>query len=919
MSEMVLETRSKRSGTRPPPPPEVARAHGLPGRELLRALDSSPSGLTGTEAAARLARHGPNALPCGRPVSPAALFLRQFASPLIYVLLGASVVSLGLGHGSDAAFILAVLLLNAAIGGAQEHAAQRSAEALRALVVSRARVVRDGGDQEADAATLVPGDVVRLEGGFRVPADVRLLSAAGLEADESLLTGETLPVTKRAEPPVAEGAPVAERSTMLFAGALVSRGRAAGVVVATGLRTELGKIAAAVVGAKPPKPPLLVRMDGFSRRIAAVTGIVVAILGAVGFARGVPLGEIFLSAVALAVAAIPEGLPVALTVALAIGARRMARRNVIARRLAAVEALGSCTFVASDKTGTLTLNEITARVVLLPGERPWEVTGGGVDPSGGILAPPEDGSAALRLEGLCTAAVLCNDAFLGQRDGTWIQEGDAVDIAFLVLARKLGVSRTGAESVRPRVAEIPFEPERQFSATLHRGPGGAEAFVKGAVERVLPMCDRMAAAAGEVAVDAASLGSQAEALASRGYRVLAVAGGPVPLAPGDGFAQDALRGLAFLGLVGMIDPLRPEAAAAVRACREAGIGVAMVTGDHPVTALAIARDLGLADRPEEVVTGRALAAALAEGEPVVDGVVRGGHVFARADPTQKLEIVRSLRRLGHFVAVTGDGANDAPALRAAHIGVAMGRRGTDVARESAELVLTDDDFSSIAAGVEEGRVAYGNVRKVIFLLVSTGAAEVLLFLLSVSAGTPLPLLPVQLLWLNLVTNGIQDVALAFEPAEGGEMARPPRPPREPVFDRVMLSRTLLSATVMAVLAFAAFVAGLARGWEVERVRNGLLLMMVLFENVQAGNSRSESRPVLSLPPLRNPILLFGTLAALLLHVVAMYTPGISGVLRVAPAGALEWGVGIVGALVLAGAVDLEKLFRRARPRPGGIS
>jgi magnesium-transporting ATPase (P-type) len=338
----------------------------------------------------------------------------------------------------------------------------------------------------------------------------------------------------------------------------------------------------------------------------------------------------------------------------------------------------------------------------------------------------------------------------------------------------------------------------------------------------------------------------------------------------------------------------------------------MVTGDHPVTALAIARDLGLADRSDEVVSGARLDEAVRAGPGAVDGLVGGARVFARADPSQKLEIIHSLRRRGHFVAVTGDGANDAPALRAAHIGVAMGRRGTDVARESAELVLADDDFSSIVAGVEEGRVAYGNVRKVIFLLVSTGAAEIVLFLLAIAMATPLPLLPVQLLWLNLVTNGIQDVALAFEPAEGGEMARPPRPPREPIFDRVMLLRTAVSAVVIGCLAFAGFWGGLRIGWDVDRVRNGVLLMMVIFENVQAGNSRSETAPVLRLSPLRNPLLLFGTLAALGLHVVAMHLPGLSSVLRAAPASAFEWAAAIAGGLVLAGAVDVEKFIRARR-------
>jgi magnesium-transporting ATPase (P-type) len=885
-------------------------AHALPAATVLRLLGTPAGGLDSPDAAARLRRFGPNSLPCAGADGLAKVVLRQFRSPLVYVLLAACVASLAIGHRSDAAFILAVLLLNAAIGAVQEHAAQRSAQALRALVPARARVVRDGMDRELDGEALVPGDLVRIEGGVRVPADLRVVSAVGLEADESLLTGESLSVPKRDDPPVAQDAPVAERASMLFAGTLVSRGRAAGVVVATGARTEVGRIADAVVGSAPPRPPLLVRMDRFSRRIAAAVGAFAVVLGAITLARGTAPGEVFLSAVALAVSAIPEGLPVALTIALSIAARRMARRRVIARRLVAVEALGSCTFIATDKTGTLTVNELTVRAVQLPGEAPWEVTGAGIDPAGGVLAPPDVAGARRRVEALCAAAALCNDAWLGEREGAWTQHGDAVDVALLVLARKLGTSRPELEAARVRIAEVPFEPEFRFAATLHAGPGGREAFAKGAVERILPMCSRMAGAGGDEPLDAGALLREAEALAARGHRVLALAGGGLDVAP-DAFGADALRHLVFLGLVAMIDPLRPEAAASVQACRDAGIEVAMVTGDHPVTALAIARALGLARDAGEVVSGGELSRAAAEGEAALDALVRRARVFARADPGQKLEIVRALRRLGHFVAVTGDGANDAPALRAAHIGVAMGRRGTDVARESADLVLADDDFSSIVAGVEEGRVAYANVRKVIFLLVSTGAAEIVLFLLAVGTASPLPLLPVQLLWLNLVTNGIQDVALAFEPPEGGELSRPPRSPREPIFDHVMLVRTGVSAAVMGVLAFAAFRAALALGWPLDRVRTGVLLMMVLFENVQAGNSRSERQGVLRLAPLRNPLLLFGTLAALALHAVVMYVPAAAAVLHVGPAGAWEWAVAVAGGLVLAGAVDLEKAIRAA--------
>src|SRR3990170_2940257 len=801
--------------------------HARPAENVLADSGSRPQGLTRIEASARLVRHGRNALPRPKPPGVFKIFLRQFLSPLIYILLFAAAVSLFLGDWSDAGFIAAVLLINAVIGGVQEYGAEKSAEALRALVTSKALVIRDGEDFEVDAEERVPGDVVLVESGMKVPSDLRLLSSTGLEVDESLLTGESLPVGKKPDRVLDVNAAVGDRVNMAFAGSLVTRGRGSGVVVSTGVRTRLGQIATSVTAADSAKPPLPVRMDRFTRRIA-----------------------------------------------LSIGAGRMSRRKVIARRLVAVEALGSCTFIASDKTGTLTLNEMTARKVLFAGHEPWDVTGEGTVPEGDALVPPladAVGGRAL-VERLAVAVSLCNDGFLGRRDGEWASHGDAVDVALLVLAHKAGVARPVVEARYPRLAEIPFEAERRFAATLNRCAGGSRAFVKGASERILDMCDRMATVEGDVPIDMAGLEKQADALAAGGYRVLAVASGTVAIEPGAEFAPEILTGIVFLGYVGMIDPLRPETMASVVACRQAGIEVAMVTGDHPVTALAIARELGFADRMDQVVTGPRLGAAVGQGESAVDDLIRGARGFARVEPQQKLEIVRSLMRLGHFVAVTGDGANDAPALRAANIGVAMGLRGTDIARETADLILTDDNFASIAAGVEEGRIAYANVRKVIFLLVSTGAAEVFLFFLAIVSGLPLPLLPVQLLWLNLVTNGIQDVALAFEPAEKDILQRKPRSPKERIFNKLMVERTVIAALTMGFVGFGFFYFMIKNGWSEHSARNSLLLLMVLFENVHIGNCRSETKSALILSPLRSPILLTGPLWAFLIHLAATFDP-----------------------------------------------
>ena len=892
------------------------RAHARCASEVLQALDVSHAGLSHAEVARRLLRFGYNLLPRAEPPSLLRVFLRQFLSPLIYILLIAAVVSLFLREWTDAGFIFLVLLINAAVGTWQEHSAQRSALALRQLVAARVRVVRGGDTFEIDAEEIVPGDIVLLESGCKVPADLRLFETHGFETDESLLTGESLAVAKDARATLPEDCALAERVNMAFAGTMVTRGRAHGAVVATGLATELGRIASAVLTGEIAKPPLLARMERFTLRIAVAIGVAVLLMAAIALARGTPPVEIFFLAVALAVSAIPEGLPVALTVALAVGMQRMAKRRVIVRKLVAVETLGSCTFIASDKTGTLTVNELTARRVVLPGMETLQVSGEGTRPEGEVSIstgrPLIAQMAGLRR--LCRAAVLANEAFLGQRDGDWIHQGDAVDIGLLVMAHKAGVTLALKEECE-ELGAIAFEPELRYCASLNLCEGARLAFSKGALETVLPMCAQMATPHGDLPLDAAAIEQAALALAEDGYRVLALAEGPVCLEQGATLGHQHLQGLTFLGLVGMIDPLRAEAARAVAQCRKAGIEVSMVTGDHPVTAFAIACQLGMANDKVQVITGAQLREAAEAGDAAVDLFTANARVFARVEPQQKLDIVRSLIRNGQVVAVTGDGANDAPALRAAHVGVAMGRSGTDVARETADIIVTDDNFASIVAGVEEGRIAYANVRKVIFLLVSTGAAEIVLFTLALLSGLPLPLVAVQLLWLNLVTNGIQDVALAFEPAEGRELDRPPRPPREPVFDRLMLERVVLSAAVIGGLAFAAFHTALAQGYALEEARNATLLLMVLFENVQAFNSRSETLSVFSHNPLRNRLLLYGTLAAQCIHIAAMSAPGVQQVLSVQTVSPLLWLQLLALALLLLAAMEAHKALRRRRAQP----
>lgn len=863
-------------------------------------------GLTAEEALKRLEQYGSNILPKAKPTSMITLFIHQFKSPLIYILLAASVASLWLGEVSDAGFIFIVLLINAVIGTVQEFSAQKSATALQKMVPAFATVLRNGKAISINTEHIVPGDIVLLESGDKVPADIRLTHSQNLSIDESLLTGESIAITKDSNAVPAENAQLSEHTNMAFAGTMVARGRGHGEVMATALDTEIGRIAEAVTKSILIKPPLLLRIELFTLKLMYAVLAVVAVMFVISFMQEGNLAEMFMIAVALAVSAIPEGLPVAITVALSIGMRRMAARSVIVRKLLAVESLGSCTFIASDKTGTLTVNELTARRVILPDGVDFNITGEGITPKGDIIPANGDASTLPRLARLIRTSILTNEACLHCPEAEWMAEGDMVDVALLVLGEKYGMRREALLETYPEIARMPYESEHGYSAAIHRHEDEAIAFVKGAPERILAMCSHMETPDGNIPLHHEQVEAQMAKLAKAGYRVLAFAQGVVPENVTASNLPDNMHDLTFLGFVGMIDPLRSEAREAVELCTQAGIEVAMITGDHPLTARAIAIDLGLGDKNIKVVTGKEIKEAQAKGERELKNLVAGCRVFARIEPTQKKEIVEELTRTGHFVAVTGDGVNDAPALKHAHVGVAMGKRGTDVARESADLILTDDNFSSIVHGIHEGRVVYGNIRKVIFLLISTGAAEILMFILSMIAGVPMPLVAVQLLWLNLVTNGIQDVALAFEPAEGDELQRPPRSPKEPIFDRLMLERVCLSALFMGSIAFGVYYWLLHHGYHVDTARNYVLLLMVLLENVQALNSRSENRSIFRQHFFSNPMLIWSIIIAQSIHIACMYIPGISDILHIQPVSFTEWVALLLIACTL---LSLDEIFR----------
>jgi magnesium-transporting ATPase (P-type) len=890
--------------------------HALEPAAVARQLGVTLTGLASHEAAERLRRFGPNRLEPPPPPSPWRILLRQFQSPLIYVLLAAAAIALALGESSDAAFIGAVLVLNASIGFANEFRAEREVQALSRLVRTRARVHREGRALDLDAEEVVPGDLLLLESGARVSADARFVEARGLRADESVLTGESVPVEKDADVALPVGTVLAERRNMAFAGSVVVSGRGIALVVATAGDTEVGSIAGQVAATHHEPPPLLRRMERFARRLGAVAIALCGLLVLIGLAHAQPLDEVLLGAIALAVSAIPEGLPVALTVALAVGVSRMARNRVVVRNLPAVEALGSCGLIATDKTGTLTHNQLTVERIVA-GAREYEVSGFGYEPDGGVSrgGRPTLLAEESRLFRLVRSGCLANEASLSQRDddsGQWEWSGDPTDVALLALGIKAGVDPVLLAEAHEPLAGIPFEPEHRFAASFHRRDGGGLVCVKGAPERVLGMCEFELEEDGPELrrLDREAAMGSVEALMQRGFRVLAVADAQPAEPVSEHAAQPEPSGLVFLGLIALSDPPREGVEDAITRCHEAGIRVLMITGDHAITARSIADRVGLATPGSAVLNGPEIAelddGQLAERLP-------SHAVVARATPADKLRVVRAAQATGIFVAVTGDGVNDAPALRQADLGVAMGRSGSDVAREAADLVITDDDFSSIVAGVREGRVAYDNVRKVTYLLISTGAGEVLAVTGAIAFGLPVPFTAVQLLWLNLVTNGIQDVALAFEPAEPGVLRRGPRPPREGVFDRLMVERTLLAGAVFGLLGLGFFASWIAQGRHLGEARNLLVQLFVLFEIFHLGNCRSETRSIFRLPPLGNPVLLAGTLGALAVHLAACYSPTFQELLGIAPPSAKEWLalVGVAASILVV--MEVHKWMRRRWP------
>jgi magnesium-transporting ATPase (P-type) len=888
--------------------------HYLEREEVLSTLNTSSEGLSISEVKERLAAFGPNKLPEKLHISLFKIIFGQLVNPLIFILIAAAIASIVIGEAEDAIFIFLVIFINTAIGAFQEFNAEKSAASLQKLLRINSRVIRQGSEHCIDSEELVPGDLILLESGNKVPADLRLIEANGLEIDESFLTGESQAVIKNTSALKKEIA-VADKKNMAFAGATVMSGRGAGIVIGTGLDTEVGKIAMHVSEGESAKPPLIVRMEKFTKNIAYIIVVLSVILAILLRFQGMDMAAIFFFIVALAVSAIPEGLPVSLTIALAVATKRMAKRNVIVRKLTSVESLGSCTVIASDKTGTLTVNQQTVKKIFFPSGKSYDITGEGYNGEGEISEAGSDKriceSENKELKQIIEVSILANEGLLEKEKDKWKYHGDAMDVALLGLGYKAGLVPLEIKDAFPILGKIPYESEKKFSAAFYKRDLKTYCGMKGAVETVLDFCTSPESRG----FTKENILDQADNLAANGYRVLAFAENVAGSFEQKSNPKDEdIPELEFVGLICFIDPLRAEAKTSVEICKKAGIKVIMITGDHPATAANISKELGIQEEGKPVVTGKMLNQAGCSDDNKFKEMVVSSSVFARVSPHQKLDIVDALIKNGEFVAVTGDGVNDAPALKRANIGVAMGS-GTDVAKDVGAMIVVDDNFSSIVAGVEEGRFAYDNVRKVIYLLVSTGAAEVFMFLLAIISGLPLPLLAVQLLWLNLVTNGIQDKALAFEAGEAETMKRKPRIPTEGIFNQIMSKQILLSGFVIGSIAFGYWYYLIKNvQMEEENARNLVLLLMVFLQNFHIFNCRSERKSTFKISITKNYWLIILVLAAQAVHIGSMYIPLMQNLLRIAPISLSKWITVFTLAIPIVLAMEIFKLiYNKMKP------
>lgn len=855
--------------------------------ETLSYQKTTKNGLSSVEAQKRLLEYGKNELPHKKKDSIFKLFISQFKNPIELILVVTVILSFLAGEVIDAVALIFIILLDVLMGTYQEWKARTNAESLINMIKKTSIVIRDGREIEINSNEIVPGDIIVLESGDKISADARIIECHNFQVDESPLTGESLNVVKNIEI-LPEETPLAERKNMVYAGTSVTTGRAHAIVVATALNTEIGYIAEKVTNTVEEKSPLTIRTERFSKQISLLILIIAAITTIILIVKGYPLNDIFLSVIALSVSAMPEGLPLALTMALTIASNRMAKKNVIVKKLNAVESLGSCTVIASDKTGTLTVNEQTAKEILLPNGDTFTISGTGYNDEGEVK--PIANANLEDAKFIALLGAMNNEAHLEKRNQKWESFGDSIDIAFLSLAAKLNI-----KDLPPIIERIPYESENQYSAVFYQKKESLYCTVKGSLEKVMSFSE-----------ENEEIYRQNEELTSKGYRVIALANGRV-----EGTTASDIKDLQFIGLVAFIDPIRKEVKNSIQECHKAGIKVVMVTGDHPLTAYAIAKDLNLCNSKSEIATGNDVQKYLKLGEKEFDKFVRKVKVFSRVTPIEKLEIVNSYKRQGEFVAVTGDGVNDAPAIKAANIGIAMGS-GTDVAKETASMIVTDDNFTSIVSGVKEGRTAYSNIRKITLFLLSCGFAEVCFFLLSIAFGYDIPLLAIQLLWLNIVTDGLQDVALSFEKAEDDIMNEKPRNTKESLFSKDLMLEVCILGISISMVIFLTWKTLIDSEVNITTSRAIIMMLMVFIQNVNVLNCRSEKRTIFKESLIDNPLIIITVLSSIFLQIMMSEISITAAFLKVTPLPLATIFKLLLLSLVIILIFEIYKLIYRSR-------
>lgn len=840
--------------------------HNKSVEEVLKELNTSYNGLSNLEAEERIEKYGRNVLPEKKKANFLLIFVKQLLDPIVILLVITVIFSLIIGEVIDAVAIIFIILVDLIMGTVQEFKAEKTAESLSKLVEVKVLVKRDGKDLLIDSKDVTIGDIVYLKSGDKVSADHRIIESDNLQVDEAVLTGESIQESKNNKV-IEEKTPLGDRTNMVYAGTTITKGRATAVVTSIGSNTEIGKIAFSVHSTKETKSPLTIRMEKFSKQISILVIIIAIILTILLYFKNVDGKEIFLSVIALSVSAMPEGLPLALTMALTIASNKMAKKNVIVKKLNSVESLGSCTVIATDKTGTLTLNEQTAKKIVFPEGNINLIDGIGYNLEGKIQCDDENRTKNLALLGFVN-----NESIVKKKENLEVM-GNSIDIAFKILGYKAGIESEEVETIKL----IPYESENKYSAAFYKKDGKVHCTVKGSLEKILAYSSTMNENGNIVNLDINKINNQNENLAKEGFRVIALADAIIE--EKDDYNENDIKDLCFMGLVAFIDPVRKEVKKAIEECQTAGIKVSMITGDHPLTAFAIAKELTLASNYQEVTTGEEVELFLNKGKEEFDKFVSKKRIFTRVTPLQKLEIVESYKRQGEFIAVTGDGVNDAPALKAANIGVAMGS-GTDVAKETASMIILDDNFKSIVAGIKEGRNAYSNIRKVSYMLLSCGLAEVLFFILSILFNLPMPLVAIQLLWLNIVTDGLQDFALSFEKAEKDIMNEKPRNVKDSIFNKELLIEVLIAGLTIGLVVFFVWYECINVLHIEESIARGYIMaLMVFLQNMHVLNCRSERTSIFKLNLLKNPLIIFSIVSSIVLQFIVMEVETLSVFLK----------------------------------------